>query len=67
MSATTNWYRWTQPSCLGCFAEHNPGRDPARLPKPEPETCCYCGESEASGIYVRVDPASVPHPTLRKD
>lgn len=68
MTPEAPWYSWTQPCCLGCWHERN-GEDriPPRVVNPESEVCCYCGESEASGIYVRVDPQSVPHPTMVKE
>jgi hypothetical protein len=56
---------WTQPICLGCWNEQHPDRQPttvATLVLSTPEFCCYCGEAATSGIYVRVDPATVPHP-----
>jgi hypothetical protein len=58
---------WTQPSCADCWRERNPDREPMTLIKTETETCVYCGASTTSGIYVRVDPALAPHPTLTKD
>lgn len=60
-------YGLTQPCCDGCFAEHNPGKQPYRLLEPEDEICVYCGKPTADGIYVRIDPAEAPHPTLTKD
>lgn len=59
-------YSWTQPCCEECWVERNPGREPVRLRVAELETCVYCGRNVRSGIYVRVNPATVPHPTLEK-
>lgn len=53
--------------CEGCFSERNPGRVPIRLRIPERETCCYCEQETTSGIYVRVAPDTIPHPTNTKD
>ena len=58
-------YSWTQPCCDDDWIEHHPGREPTRI-KPEfadEETCCYCGQVTVSGIYVRVNPHEVPHPS----
>jgi N6-adenosine-specific RNA methylase IME4 len=42
-------------------------RTPVRLRDPEDEVCCHCGRMTLSGIYVRVDPATVSNPTKLKD
>jgi hypothetical protein len=58
---------WTQALCENCWLRDNPGREPVAI-KPEfaeLERCCKCGADTFSGIYVRVDPATVPYP--RKD
>lgn len=60
-------YSWTQPCCEECWAERNPNREPTRLRVAELEACVYCGHNVRSGIYVRVNPATVPHPTLEKN
>lgn len=61
-------HSWTQPICDGCWEERNPGRAACRLrtAKREPEACCHCGAPTQAGIYVRVDPVTVMHPTLKK-
>lgn len=55
-----------QPICDICWREREGIRIPSRvkLPYREHETCCWCGHDTTSGIYLRVDPATVPHPTL---
>jgi len=60
---------WTQPACDSCWGQRNPGRIATRVRGDyrESEVCCYCGRGTRSGIYVRVDPTTVPHPTLEKD
>jgi hypothetical protein len=57
---------FTQPACDGCWSGRYPGRQPVRLKEPETETCCFCGAQTQAGIYVRVDPATVPSPTIEK-
>lgn len=59
-------FSWTQPCCEICWVTHNPGREPHRLLVPEREECVYCAEQTYSGIYVRIDPATAPHPTTEK-
>lgn len=56
---------WTQPCCDACWDERRPYA-PKRITAGyrATETCCYCGEDTDSGIYVRENPAEVPHPTL---
>lgn len=60
-------YSWTQPACDDCWSFIYPGRQPLRFKDPDPETCCRCGVSTTSGIYIPVDPATVEHPTPTKD
>lgn len=55
---------WTQPVCDACYIMVLPGPKPHRLVDAQDETCCYCGKVTSSGIYMRVNPAHVPHPTL---
>jgi hypothetical protein len=31
------------------------------------ETCCWCGCQTAAGIYVRLDPHTVPFPAVKGD
>jgi hypothetical protein len=58
-------YSWTQPACETCFAGAVPGVTPMPLKNwmRGVEVCCMCGCSTTSGIYMRVDPRQVPHPT----
>lgn len=56
---------WTQALCENCWIKDNPDRPPVVM-NPEfadLETCCKCGAGTYSGIYVRVDPTTVPYPT----
>ena len=58
-------YSWTQAICDGDWDAYYPGMTATRF-RPEvreQETCCYCGQPTTSGIYIRVDPRGVPHPT----
>lgn len=57
---------WTQPCCEPCCDRRYPGRIPHRVIEPDSERCCLCGEPTRSGIYIRVDPGLVPHPTREK-
>jgi hypothetical protein len=61
---------WTQPVCDDDWAERNPDRpNPVRMNPEftEQEQCCYCGKPTKSGIYVRVDPATVPFPASEEE
>jgi hypothetical protein len=49
--------------CAVCFALAHPGQRPRPLLIPEPEMCCVRRATTVSGIYDRVDPGTVPHPT----
>lgn len=59
-------YSFTQPICNDDWEEQNPDRDPTRLTEPNEEVCCFCGALTKSGIYIRVDPTTVQHPTITK-
>jgi hypothetical protein len=47
---------WTHNACLACYEALYPGREPVVLRNPRTETCCFCGQSTTSGIYVRYNP-----------
>lgn len=47
---------WNHSICDDCWLHRDPHRLPCRMTEPEPETCCFCGETHASGIYVRRNP-----------
>jgi hypothetical protein len=56
---------WTQAICVACWNERNPDRptNPAiSYEHGDEECCCHCGQATRSGIYVRVNPATVPYP-----
>lgn len=53
---------WTQPICDPCWAKMRPGEKPYRVLIPDQEQCALCGDGTPSGIYVRLDPATVPYP-----
>jgi hypothetical protein len=53
---------WTQPLCVACWNRDNPDRQAGNDPVGPPERCCKCGDPTRSGIYVRIDPATVPYP-----
>lgn len=57
---------WTQPLCDACWETARPGHAPTRvfddtMTAPISETCCRCGQP-TEGIYVRIDPSTVPYP-----
>ena len=58
---------WTQACCPECWDDRNPGRQPVVVKTREPEICCYCGGETSDGIFVRVDPSTVPHPVRQKE
>ena len=58
-------YRWTQPCCQHCWETWHP-HEPIHVQPPESETCVYCGQHTQDGIYIRVDPNTAPHPTLKR-
>lgn len=60
-------FSWTQPICANCWNEHNPDRPVGELlPNGMEEKCCHCGITTFSGIYIRIDPTTVGHPSLTK-
>lgn len=60
-------FDWSQPICAWCYDKRHPRRVPYHLTDPMREVCCDCGNVTGEGIYVRVDPATVDHPTRLKD
>lgn len=63
-------FSFTQPVCPGCWNERHPEKlvDPSKLEYAgESERCCDCNTWTRCGIYIRVDPTTVPHPTLTKE
>lgn len=59
-------WSWTQPCCSHCYQEHYPNRDPVRIVTREIENCVYCMSANRSGIYVRLDPAEAPYPSMER-
>lgn len=70
-------FSFTQPVCTNCWIEDNTSaegiRIPIRLKAAEREwgdlleQCCKCGRMTTAQIFIRVDPATVLHPTHEKD
>jgi hypothetical protein len=56
---------FNQPLCNRCWFDRNNDRQPARIIQKVEERCCLCASATTSGIYFRVDPKTVPYPTLR--
>jgi hypothetical protein len=61
-------YAWDQPCCVACWYLHHPARTPNSVRDSfGPETCVFCGRTAAAGIYVRIDPALAPFPSMLKE
>lgn len=71
---------WSQPCCERCWIENNTSwelgpdgidqqtiRQPTRITDPQLELCCHCGYETIVGIYIRIDPATVPYPSAEAD
>ena len=48
---------WNHSLCQRCWDLSRTGQTPVRLTNPDPETCCGCGDTHTSGIYVRAEPS----------
>jgi hypothetical protein len=59
-------FSWTQPICDDCWDAEHPASPSPRRGQGNPERCCKCGEPTASGIYIRVDPQTVDHPSVTR-
>jgi hypothetical protein len=53
---------WTQPICGDCYAVRSPGRNPTCMSDPDARVCCDCGKTTSEGIFLGVDPRTVPFP-----
>jgi hypothetical protein len=62
MTKPTKAFGWTQPMCDTDWAEQNGDRIPVRIKHPRAETCAWCGNTTYSGIFMWVDPRTVPYP-----
>ena len=72
---------WTQPLCDHCWIEMYGNFDdddclvsfrvPTRVvsdpEKPEIEQCCKCGRFTMGGIFIRIDPDTVPYARIRDE
>ena len=49
---------WTHIICYLCWIQRNPDREPVRIVEAirRSEPCCFCGNLNDDGIYVRHDP-----------
>jgi hypothetical protein len=54
-----------QPLCDDCWMQEHQQPPARRRSGSELETCCRCGGLTRSGIYVEVDPQTVPWPSLK--
>lgn len=57
-------WSWTQPMCDTCWNERSNGQTALRSPVRNTERCACCNQQTQGGIYVRLDPSTVPHPSL---
>lgn len=56
--------RWTHAICDTCYVAESTRDEtlpeaPVRMTTPVVEDCCFCGEPNISGVYIRRDPKSV--------
>lgn len=52
--------QWRHNICLLCWDRKNPDREPHRVLEEfcQNEPCCYCGQLNRDGIYIREHPES---------
>lgn len=66
--------KWTQPICERCWINENAVivgdemiiKPPYRIVNDDAmsiDNCCKCGLVTIMGIYIRIDPRTVPHPS----
>jgi hypothetical protein len=55
-------FSWNQPICNEDWFRRDYDREPHRLSPAQLEVCAFCGAPTTSGIYVRIDPSTVPFP-----
>ena len=59
---------WTQAVCSECWNERNPERQVTNAATIHVgDVCCYCGNEATTGIYVRIDPTTVPYSAVKRD
>ena len=53
--------KWTHNICKECWDKKNPNnRQAHRAIASESNVCCYCGQKNSDGIYLRDDPNTIP-------
>lgn len=59
------YYSFTQPICGKCYGVRQPHRTPSAIVPEfaEAEKCSDCGAETREGIYHRIDPTEVKHPS----
>ena len=66
--ASKQAFSWTQPVCPDCWEglKIKTGR---ATPLALEDTCAYCNTDiiGGTGFHIRVNPGSVPYPTITKD
>jgi hypothetical protein len=60
-------YGFTQALCLPCWFEREGDRGPSAVREAPAEQCALCGRLTDEGIYIRIDPGTVPFPRWSYD
>lgn len=47
---------WTHNICAHCWRRREPERLPSSIIEAPEELCCFCGQANQDGIYIRHDP-----------
>jgi len=50
---------WTHNMCQKCWDKKYPDREALTMKNAELTLCCFCGESNRDGIYVRHNPTEL--------
>ena len=58
---------WNHPLCDDCWKARAGDRVPVRIRDADPETCAQCGQETTSGIWVRIEPGSLPYSPTADD
>lgn len=54
--------QYSQPICSACWKLRFPDRHYTTILGSPVKECCTCGKSTVEGIYIRIDPETVPFP-----
>lgn len=47
---------WTHNICLSCWKKREPNREPYKVNNSGSDRCCFCGQLNHDGIFIRKDP-----------